>query len=70
LLLVAAWFTEVSILIERVEETAGATNGESETKAAAAAAEPSRCQAITKAGTQCKRTAVAGSEFCAMHQPG
>jgi hypothetical protein len=71
LLLVAAWFTEVSIFVERVEETAEATNGDSKTKPAASttAAEPSRCQAITKAGTQCKRTAVAGSEFCARHQP-
>ncbi len=72
LLLIAAWFTEVSIFIERAEGTAEATNGASETKAAAASevAEPSRCQAITKAGERCKRTAVAGSQFCSIHQPG
>lgn len=71
LLLIAAWFTEVSIFIERAEETAEATNDASETKAAAnETAEPSRCQAITKAGEQCKRTAVAGSQFCSIHQPG
>ena len=27
-----------------------------------------RCQAITKAGTQCKRTAAAGSKYCWQHQ--
>lgn len=32
--------------------------------------EPQRCQATTKAGTQCKRNAQEGSEFCSMHQPG
>lgn len=32
-------------------------------------AEPQRCQATTKAGTQCKRNAVAGSAYCSMHQP-
>lgn len=70
--LIAAWFTEVSILIERGDETAGAPNSESrgEDVAAGAATESTRCQAITKAGTQCKRTAVAGSQYCSVHQPG
>ncbi len=31
--------------------------------------EPQRCQAITKAGSQCKRNALEGSEFCSTHQP-
>jgi hypothetical protein len=36
---------------------------------AEAAAEPQRCQATTQAGTQCKRNALSGSDYCAMHQP-
>jgi len=35
---------------------------------ATAAPEPRQCAAITKAGTRCKRQAMAGSEFCSMHQ--
>ncbi len=35
---------------------------------AAKSAEPQRCAATTKAGTRCKRTALAGSEFCSIHQ--
>ncbi|MEZ4519471.1 MAG: DUF4342 domain-containing protein [Chloroflexota bacterium] len=31
--------------------------------------EPARCQATTKSGTQCKRNAMPGSEFCSTHQP-
>lgn len=122
LALIAAWFTEVSILIVRDEEAAqaqtgeptavgemaskagtavsdavyrasksasdalsraadaversmtpaysnGKPAGEKEAKAAAEA-EPQRCQAITKAGTQCKRNAIEGSVFCSIHQPG
>ena len=38
-------------------------------EAAEAAAEPDQCAALTKAGTRCKRTAVAGSDFCSTHQP-
>jgi hypothetical protein len=38
-------------------------------KAAEAAAEPNQCAATTKSGTRCKRTAVAGSDFCSTHQP-
>ena len=129
LALIAAWFAQVSILIERdkasdggptvvgevVERAAGragsaasqavgsvtaffgsATHGaseaarrmadslearmRSEAEAAAdeaavtdvpgveAAAESHQCAAITKAGTRCKRPAIAGSEFCSMHQ--
>jgi hypothetical protein len=33
-----------------------------------AASEPRQCAAVTKAGTRCKRQAIAGSEFCSMHQ--
>lgn len=36
---------------------------------AEAEAEPQRCQALTKAGTQCKRNALPGSDFCSTHQP-
>lgn len=51
-----------------------ATTDENAAAAAAAAAavveaEPARCQATTKAGTQCKRTAQSGSDYCSMHQP-
>jgi hypothetical protein len=70
LLLIAAWFTEVSILIEREEETAeAASRAEQPAEPASETAESRRCQAVTKAGTQCKRTAVTGSDFCAIHQP-
>lgn len=31
--------------------------------------EPTRCAAITKSGTRCKRTATAGSQYCSIHQP-
>jgi hypothetical protein len=31
--------------------------------------EPNRCQGVTKAGTQCKRSAQDGSDYCAAHQP-
>jgi len=37
--------------------------------AAEAAAEPNQCIALTKSGTRCKRTAVAGSDYCSTHQP-
>jgi hypothetical protein len=37
--------------------------------AAEAAAEPNQCIALTKSGTRCKRTAMAGSEYCSTHQP-
>ncbi len=33
-----------------------------------AVAEPQQCIALTKSGEQCKRTAVAGSEYCATHR--
>jgi hypothetical protein len=36
--------------------------------ALAEAVEARQCAAITKAGTRCKRPAIAGSEFCSMHQ--
>jgi hypothetical protein len=36
---------------------------------AEAAAEPRRCQATTQAGTQCKRNALPGSDYCTTHQP-
>ncbi len=29
---------------------------------------PSKCKAITQAGTQCKRTAKEGSDYCWQHQ--
>ena len=38
-------------------------------EAAEAAAEPRQCAALTKSGTRCKRSAVAGSDYCATHQP-
>jgi hypothetical protein len=38
-------------------------------KASGASPAPQQCAAITKAGTRCKRTAVAGSEYCSTHQP-
>lgn len=126
LALIAAWFAEVSILIERdkgEDDTAGAV-GEAVSRAADgvstamssvgaglgsaiggaahaagdwarraadslesrmaageeaaeaiiegledAAAEPQQCLAITKSGAQCKRKAVAGSDYCSVHQP-
>lgn len=126
LALIAAWFAEVSILIERdvasdgepsaaaeaVERAAGSVSsaasnlgatigsaigsaahaaGEMARRAAdslegrmadgekaaeaiiqaaeEAAAEPARCIATTKSGTRCKRTALAGSEYCSTHKP-
>ena len=126
LALIAAWFAEVSILIERdktfddgsptvvgeaVERAAGqanaaasqvvgsvsaffggATRGASdaarrmadslearlsqapaaetivEGEVVEAAAEPQQCAATTKSGTRCKRQAMAGSDYCSMHQ--
>lgn len=38
-------------------------------KSAEPAPEPARCLGMTKAGTQCKRTAQANSDYCAVHQP-
>lgn len=32
-------------------------------------AEPRQCAALTKSGSRCKRNAVAGSDFCSIHQP-
>lgn len=37
--------------------------------AAAAAAEPNQCIAMTQSGTRCKRTAVLGSDYCSTHMP-
>ncbi len=76
--LVAAWVADLTIEIERVdlkteaakaEPAAEAVDFEPEPYEAGAEAEPARCQAITKSGTQCKRTAAEGSEFCSIHQP-
>lgn len=50
--------------IAQAEEAAEAIK-----QAAAAAAEPNQCIALTKSGTRCKRTALAGSEYCSTHQP-
>ena len=47
------------------EETAVSTPEPEET----ANPEPKQCLATTKSGNQCKRTAVAGSDFCSVHQP-
>lgn len=66
---------------DAMEGSAVATNGNGTAKTAEAppapepaaaketAAEPQRCQAITKAGTQCKRNALEGSDFCSIHTP-
>ncbi len=66
---------------DAVEGTPAAANGNGTAKAAQAPAkakpapakesapEPQRCQATTKAGTQCKRNALEGSDFCSTHQP-
>ncbi len=68
---------------DAVEGTPAATNGNANGTAQAAqapvaekpappkesAAEPQRCQATTKAGTQCKRNALEGSDFCSTHKP-
>ncbi len=35
-----------------------------------AVAEPKQCAGITKSGARCKRTALAGSEYCSIHAPG
>lgn len=48
---------------------AGEKAAEAIIEAAEEAAEPARCVAITKSGTRCKRTAVAGSDYCSTHQP-
>ncbi len=68
--LIAAWVADLRIVIERVEEV-DADSAETATKEAQAdaSAEPDRCQAVTKSGTQCKRSALEDSEFCGMHQP-
>jgi len=51
--------------IARAEEAAEAIKA----AAAEAAAEPRRCIALTKSGEQCKRNAVAGSDYCSTHRP-
>lgn len=33
------------------------------------AVEPQQCVALTKSGARCKRTALAGSDYCSTHQP-
>jgi hypothetical protein len=33
------------------------------------AEEPQQCKGVTKSGSQCKRTAREGSEYCAQHDP-
>ncbi|WP_374688181.1 DUF4342 domain-containing protein [Promineifilum sp.] len=53
---------------ETFEEKA-AEAAEAVEQAQAEAAAPHQCAAITKSGTRCKRMAVTGSDFCAMHQP-
>jgi hypothetical protein len=75
-LLIAAWFTEVSIYIERESETeplvveaADAVEKATAPPLLNEATERRRCQAITKSGEPCKRMAVSGSDFCAVHQP-
>jgi len=58
----------LSGVAETFEEKA-AEAAESVEQAQAEAAAPRQCAAITKSGTRCKRSAIAGSEFCSMHQP-
>lgn len=48
---------------------AGEQAAEAIIEAAETAAEPRQCAALTKSGTRCKRTAVAGSDYCSTHQP-
>ncbi len=52
---------------ELVEETA-VSPSTAETEEATDP-EPKQCIAITKSGNRCKRNAVAGSDYCSMHQP-
>ncbi len=48
--------------LEQVEER------EQEEEGGTAVSEPQQCIALTKSGERCKRTAVAGSEYCATHR--
>src|SRR5690606_6377291 len=48
---------------------AGEKAAEAIIEAAETAAEPRQCAALTKSGTRCKRTAIAGSDYCSTHQP-
>lgn len=41
---------------------------EQEEEGGTAVSEPQQCIALTKSGERCKRTAVAGSEYCATHR--
>lgn len=56
-----------------VEKTTGAADAVAQkagdaADALAEAVEARQCAAITQAGSRCKRPAIAGSEFCSMHQ--
>lgn len=57
--------------LEERWQAAGAVNEavEEAVADAQAAAQPQQCVALTKSGTRCKRTAVAGSDYCSTHQP-
>lgn len=51
-----------------VSEQNTATRDQSNKKTVQPSATVNRCQAITQKGTQCKRTAQAGSKYCWQHQ--
>lgn len=81
ILLGVMWLTEFDVAVERhLEESEAETAAPQPDMEAAAApppapdstveksAEPKRCLGTTKSGTQCKRTAQAGSDYCAAHQ--
>lgn len=48
-------------LLKRIEEAQGTQKAQDTT--------PKQCKATTKSGHQCKKNAVAGSDYCSVHQP-
>jgi competence protein ComEC len=67
----AARYSPCGVCAPPSPSASGAPATEPAPKATAPAPAPSaggRCQAITKAGTQCKRNAAAGSRYCWQHQ--
>jgi hypothetical protein len=51
------------------ERLRGADVAYDEAAEATTAYEPQQCVALTKAGTRCKRGAMAGADYCSTHQP-
>lgn len=66
--IIDGFYAEYEALLELVEQAKALEREPDEKPAAQVEAEPDRCQAMTKSGRRCRNQALAGSDFCRVHQ--